>query len=201
MFVLVGRPPPFADEGAVGAGGADRPDDVGGLSFGESFAERSFAGQGARDPALVFVARLPLLLVDGGDLGVSASGPSHDLVDRGAAVADASRDLGEQSELPVWVGLAFHCPPVLAVWQRPCVIVSGDAGVDQFGEDCAFVAEHRVQGLDGDVGMLGDRGHRRRGVAVAREKVLGSVEDASSGLERLSRSPAGGGLTGVSIHD
>ena len=46
VLVVVGGPSPLADEGAVGAGGRDRPDDVGGPALGEPGAQGPVPTQG-----------------------------------------------------------------------------------------------------------------------------------------------------------
>jgi hypothetical protein len=105
VLVVIGDPSPLADEGAVGAGGRDRPDDVGGTGLGEPGAQGPLASQGARDPTFVSVAVPSWLVVDRGDLGVGGGGGGQDLVDRSAAGGDEGGDRGEPRDLPAGVGL------------------------------------------------------------------------------------------------
>lgn len=82
--------------------------------------------------------------------------------------------------------LALHRLPVFAVGQRAGVIVSNDAGVDEFREDGALGAEDRVESLDGHVCLIGDRRHGRGCVAVAHEQRLSGGVHAASIRQRFS---------------
>ena len=55
---------------------------------------------------------------------------------------------------------------------------------DDFVEECRFGGVCQVDGLLGDAGLRGDRGHARADVAVSQEQSLGGKPDAASRLER-----------------
>ena len=46
------------------------------------------------------------------------------------------------------------------------LVVAGDRVLDQLDDELALVSEHRVDGLDGDAGFLGDRADAGGAVAV-----------------------------------
>ena len=71
------------------------------------------------------------------------------------------------------------------------MVVAGDRVLDQLDDELALVAEHRVDGLDGDAGLLGDRADAGGTVAVAEEQSSCRLQDRPAGRLGLLRSPRG----------
>ena len=74
---------------------------------------------------------------------------------------------------------------------RGQVVVAGDRVLEQLDDELALVSEHRVDGLDGDAGFLGDRADAGGAVAVAEEESLCRLQDRPAGRLGLLRSLGG----------
>ena len=105
--------------------------------------------------------------VELGEVRVDRRRVGGDLENGKDALDDLATERRVQLGTSAWVGLGSDRLHLGVLGHRGQLVVSGDRVLDQLDNQLTLVSEHRVDGLHGDAGFLGDRADAGRAVARA----------------------------------